>query len=85
MSKANTPTVSSIAADVEVSDMELEYNNVCSALNLDRHFDDDDVNSETEISPAGRNDLNLTEDMSSLQIIAVTRRTDSRGHQGLTA
>ena len=34
---------------------------------------------------AGRNDLNLTEDMSSLQMTAVTRRTDSRGHQGLTA
>ena len=94
MSKANAPTLSSITADVdkmEVSDTEaeyfasLQYNNVCSALNLDGHFDNDDINSETEISPAGRNDLNLTEDMSSLQITAVTRRTDSRGHQGLTA
>ena len=79
MSKANAPTTSSITAGADVDKMEisdteleyfasLEYSDVCSAVNLDGHFDDDDINSESEINPTGRKDLNLTEDMSGLQI-----------------
>ena len=79
VSKANAPTTSSITAGADVDKMEisdteleyfasLEYSDVCSAVNLDGHFDDDDINSESEINPTGRKDLNLTEDMSGLQI-----------------
>ena len=76
VSKASNPTVSSIAVDA-VTDMEIsagdltyfsssEYDNFCSALNVNGHFDDNDSGSDA--GEPTKNELNVTEDMSDFHI-----------------